>query len=477
MIRLTSEDILKSFLRTRMLGTIEDTVKKLEETVKALLKMIALLAVAGAIATGAAVATTETEVAGKCMTCHKEKSPGLYQQWYMSQHATHKITCLDCHKADRGDADAYMHYDARIATLVTPKDCGRCHEKEAHEVESSYHANAGEILESNDAYLAHALAGSPVAILGCESCHGGKVKIDPNSPNKLSRESWPNSGIGRLNPDGSKGSCNACHTRHAFSIAQARQPEACSKCHLGPDHPQKEVYEESKHGNAYYTNIDAMNLDSDSWVVGVDYSAAPTCATCHMSATPTMKTTHDVGQRLSWTLRPPVSKHKDNWEEKRANMKQVCVNCHGSSFADGHYYQFDAVVELYNAKFATPATEIMNLVRKNKVMDNPAAFSNDIEWTYWEIWHHEGRRARHGAAMMGPDYTWWHGMYEVAKHFYFKLIPEAREYNDPEVNAYIDNLLENDPMHSWIKRETKDLKEEINAGKLQEIYQNLFDRK
>ena len=444
---------------------------------KALLKIFVLTVVAGVIATGAALSTTETEVAGKCMTCHKEKSPGLYQQWYMSQHATHKVTCLDCHQADRGDADAYMHYDARIATLVTPKDCGRCHEKEAHEVENSYHAHAGEILASNDAYLAHALAGSPVAILGCESCHGGKVKIDPNSPNKLSRESWPNSGIGRLNPDGSKGSCNACHTRHAFSIAQARQPEACSKCHLGPDHPQKEVYEESKHGNAYYTNIDDMNLDSDSWVVGVDYSAAPTCATCHMSATPTMKTTHDVGRRLSWTLRPPVSKHKDDWETKRANMKQVCVNCHGSSFADGHYYQFDAVVELYNAKFATPATEIMNLVRKNKVMDNPAAFSNDIEWTYWEIWHHEGRRARHGAAMMGPDYTWWHGMYEVAKHFYFKLIPEAREYNDPEVNAYIDNLLENDPMHSWIKRETKDLKEEINSGKLQEIYQNLFDRK
>ena len=26
--------------------------------------------------------------------------------------------------------------------------------------------------------------------------------------------------------------------------AQARQPETCGKCHLGPDHPQKEIYEE-----------------------------------------------------------------------------------------------------------------------------------------------------------------------------------------------------------------------------------------
>jgi hypothetical protein len=29
--------------------------------------------------------------------------------------------------------------------------------------------------------------------------------------------------------------------------------------------------------------------------------------------------------------------------------------------------------------------------------------------------------------MSGPDYTWWHGMYEVAQHTYFKWIPEMRE--------------------------------------------------
>ena len=26
--------------------------------------------------------------------------------------------------------------------------------------------------------------------------------------------------------------------------------------------------------------------------------------------------------------------------------------------------------------------------------------------------------------MMGPDYTHWHGMYDVAKNFYTELIPE-----------------------------------------------------
>ena len=440
-----------------------------------LLKLMIVILLALPLATaGAAV---DDNVSGKCMTCHKERSPGLYKQWFKSQHAIHKVTCIGCHGAERGEADAFMHEGAYIATLVTPKDCGQCHAREAEQVEASYHAHAGEILESADAYLAHVAGGEPVAILGCESCHGGKVIIDESSPNKLSRKSWPNSGIGRLNPDGSKGSCNACHTRHSFSKAQARQPEACSKCHLGPDHPQKEIYEESKHGNAYYTHLNDMNIDSDRWVVGEDYFEAPTCATCHMSATRTMSVTHDVGDRISWTLRPKVSKHKDNWQAKRANMMNVCAACHSSTFPEGHYYQFDAVVELYNEKFAKPAGEIMKIVTDNKLLENPASFSNKIEWTYWELWHHEGRRVRHGAAMMGPDYTWWHGMYEVAQHFYFKLLPEAREFKNPELDAYLDNLIANDPMHSWLHTATADLKKGIRSGEMKEIYEKLFEKK
>ncbi|MBZ0264693.1 hypothetical protein K8I28_08480 [bacterium] len=423
-----------------------------------------------------AVSSAATQdVAGKCMTCHKEVSNGLYQQWFNSGHSQHNVTCYDCHKAEKGDKDAYMHEGALIATLVTPNDCGQCHAKEARESENSYHATAGEILESADAYLAHVVGGDPAAIAGCESCHGTRVKIDPKSPNKLAQSSWPNSGIGRLNPDGSKGSCNACHVRHSFSKAQARRPETCGKCHLGPDHPQKEIYEESKHGIAYFTNVDNMNLDEDRWVVGEDYYEAPTCATCHMSATKKQSVSHDVGQRISWTLRPKVSVHKENWKEKRDNMKDVCSSCHGPVFVNGHYYQFDGVVNLYNEKFAKPAGEIMQIITKNKTLENQASFSNNLEWTYWELWHHEGRRARHGAAMMGPDYTWWHGVYEVAKHFYFKFIPEVRETGDAEAIAYIDKMLANDPMHNWMNKPTSELKAAIKSGEMQKVFKNMFD--
>ena len=66
------------------------------------------------------------------------------------------------------------------------------------------------------------------------------------------------------------------------------------------------------------------------------------------------------------------------------------------------------------------------------ISKNP--FDDKIEWIWWEIWHHEGRRARHGASMMGPDYTWWHGLYEVAKHTYFEFFPELKKVAGDELS-------------------------------------------
>jgi hypothetical protein len=218
-----------------------------------------------------------------------------------------------------------------------------------------------------------------------------------------------------------------------------------------------------------------MNLDSDRWAAGEDYYTAPTCASCHMSAAPKSKVTHDVGQRISWTLRPPVSKKKDNWKKKRQNMLSVCTSCHGSTFAEGHYYQYDALVKLYNQKFAKPAAELMNIIKAEKLLENPASFGNKIEWIYWELWHHEGRRARHGAAMMGPDYIWWHGIYDVAQHFYFKFLPEAKLFNNPKVDSFINHMLTKDEMHTWLSTNTADLKKEIRSGKMLKKYQRLFE--
>ncbi len=416
-----------------------------------------------------------SEETKQCLECHQEAMPGIVNQWQDSSHWQAGVGCFECHKAKKGEPDAMDHNGFTIATIVSPRDCGACHPIETAEQEASHHAQAGNILNSKDGLLGQTLGGEPAVAVGCRQCHGSIVKVKKDGT--LDPATWPNTGIGRVNPDGSKGTCSACHTRHRFSKAQARKPGICGKCHLGPDHPQKEVYEESKHGILYEAFKDEMNMDSSKWIAGQDYYDAATCSTCHMSATPNQAVTHDVGARLSWNLRAPVSKRTKDSAKKLANMKDVCQSCHGSVFVDGFYKQLDEFVELYNTKFAIPAKEIRALLIKEGVISK-ANFDDKIDWIYWELWHHEGRRARHGAAMSGPDYAWWHGIYEVAKHFYTELLPEAKEAAEkagkPEVYEHIiEKYINSDPRHEWFTKgfDPKRLEE------IKQYYQDRYEQK
>ena len=379
------------------------------------------------------------------------------------------VNCYDCHRAEKGDPDGFEHGGFWIATLVTPADCSRCHKEQFEQQQASHHAKGADILNSLDNYLGTVVGGPAAVATGCRQCHGSNVKVLKDG--RLDPSTWPNTGIGRINPDGSKGSCSACHTRHRFSKEQARRPDACGKCHLGPDHPQMEVYNESKHGILYQAFRDRLNMDRDQWIVGVDYQDSATCSTCHMGATPERPATHDVGERISWTLRPPISKKLVNWEQRRDKMKEVCFQCHGAPTVEGFYSQFDEFVELYNHKFAVPATRIRErLMELGKL--SKADFDDKLDWIYWELWHHEGRRARHGASMMGPDYAWWHGLYEVAKHFYTEFLPEVERIMGGKKAAgpVLEELLFKDPQHHWYKEGMS--KEELQ--RLEEFYQKRY---
>ncbi len=419
----------------------------------------------------------------ECLECHQRLNPGLYQQWGESKHFRGNVGCYECHQADPDDVDAFKHEGSTIAILVTPKDCAKCHSKEVEEFSGSHHSKAGRILGSLDNVLAEVVEGnrgmrtlgfpdgvSAAAVNGCWQCHGSQIKVLPGG--KLDPATYPNSGIGRINPDGTEGSCNACHTRHDFSVAQARHPDTCGKCHLGPDHPQKEIYEESKHGINFFSKEDEMNLDNAKWIVGEDYWAAPTCATCHMSQTKNQPVTHDIGMRISWNNRPVVSIRPEMsdakmglpgkdvpWQIRRQNMRDVCLSCHQNQWVDNFYVQYDALVELYNEKFAKPGAALMALA---KPLKSQVPFANKIDFTWFELWHHEGRRARHAAAMMAPDYTHWHGTYEIARNFYSEFIPELRELAEHgmhsedaqlvaagnALNDKIDEVLNSDD-HKW----------------------------
>ncbi len=489
---------------------------------------------------GTAFATTEQskdvkneevkQINVKCVNCHLKENLSLVKQWEHSPHAAAKdgqVGCYNCHAANPGDKLGYMHEGALIKTIQTPNDCKFCHVREVEEMVNSHHATAGEIMASLDNVLGEIICSmedKADAANGCWQCHGSVVKtLDDKDGKPLLNEfkavmldpmTWPNTGIGRINPDGSKGSCMACHSKHSFRSSVARQPENCGKCHLGPDHPQKEIYEESKHGIAYYSamrgsGMNSMNiLKNGTWVLGKDYYTAPTCSTCHMGAYVKLNgavqpNTHNVGDRISWTLRPKISVKlnrviftdgtvtdvtgeippqvgqtapfktyvlKDgklkkvmeekqvekviSWEERRKEMQGACKSCHGVQQVENFYKQFDALVVTYNEKFAKPTKKLFTMAKKDGLVKG-STFHTDLGWYWWEIWHHEGRRARHGAAMMGPDYTHWHGMYDVAEKFYFKFLPElmhlAKEHNMlDKYQKEVDTILSR-PEHKWRK--------------------------
>jgi hydroxylamine dehydrogenase len=461
------------------------------------------------LASGTAMAQTAATPGTNqaCTGCHQKRSAALVKQWEDSRHGQIGVGCVECHRAAEGEIDAWKHQGAWIAALVTPLDCARCHRSQYEEFTRSHHARAGEILASLDNVLAEKVAGTPDnkadAVNGCWQCHGSIIRFRRGADGEVERtgaeqrpvidpDTWPNSGMGRLNPDGSKGSCHACHSRHSFEAKLARNPENCGKCHMGPDHPQIEIYNESKHGIAFYAN----------------------------------RSTHDVGERISWTLRPVVStkinlvRYEDGtqddypdtrrlpevgetvdavehyvengallsrtlpkkvaevvpWQKRRESMQGVCRNCHGDTYVENFYHQFDSLVMLYNEKFARPAQRIMEELYAEGLLKKSTPFSEDVQWTFWELWHHEGRRARHGASMMGPDYTHWHGMYEVSKHFYEKFLPQivelAERHGEGEKwRSKIDALLAQ-PEHAWIRGLSPE-----EAKALQKSYERRYDEK
>ena len=374
-----------------------------------------------------------------CITCHQQVSPGQVADWADSRHAHAGISCIDCHAVPQDAPHATRHANVEdtpvfVSALVSPDVCGRCHIDAKKQFDASGHFRAYRQIIPKDSLHAltevhegrsHPEFGGAPNETGCMQCHGTRITLDEN--NRPTPETWPNNGMGNIYPDGSTGSCNACHSRHKFSIAEARHPHACASCHLGPDHPNIEIFENSKHGHLYNTEGDEWTMDSapDAWEPG-DYRG-PTCATCHMSGIGELAVTHNISERLYWNLwakRSDVRGSDDvlspllgDGPAGREKMKMVCNNCHTSRHTDGFFAQGDKAVMLYNEAYYEPATAMLNeLKEKGLLKDNP--WTDEFQITYYYLWHHQGRRARQGAMMGAPDYAHWHGFFELQQDLY-----------------------------------------------------------
>jgi len=380
-----------------------------------------------------------TEVGRECIDCHKDETPGIVNDWKDSRHGHVGVSCLDCHQTDKNSPTATQHEslvgtDVYISILVPPSTCAQCHPVEGQQFNNSGHFRAFRQIIPKDSL--HALInkhegqensefGNATDETGCMQCHGTEIELDED--NRPVSSTWPNAGIGNIYPDGSTGNCSTCHTRHKFDIAEARKPAACASCHLGPDHPDIEIFENSKHGHIYNTEGDEWNWDSapDAWEPG-DYRA-PTCATCHMSGIGELKTTHNISERLYWNLwakrsevrnsPDPLSPLTGDGPAGREKMKEVCSSCHSELHTDSFFEQGDRAVQLYNVAYYDPALEMLNdLKEKGLLKENP--WSDEFQILYYHLWHHQGRRARQGAMMGGPDYAHWHGFFELQQDLY-----------------------------------------------------------
>ncbi len=121
------------------------------------------------------------------------------------------------------------------------------------------------ILESQDAYLAHRAGRRAVAILGCRlprrQGEAGPRLAQPAQGELAQLRHRPDQ------PRRLKGSLGYAIRGTPSPRPRPASPRRAASA-TGPDHPQKEIYDESKHGNTYYTHVEAMNLKADRWVVG-----------------------------------------------------------------------------------------------------------------------------------------------------------------------------------------------------------------
>ena len=374
-----------------------------------------------------------TEEAAKCIECHSRKTPGVVEAWKEGKMGHAGIGCYDCHVVAKtspmaSQCSGVKGTNTYISPMVSSKTCERCHPTEVEQFQKSGHARlaGAPVIEKEKfqklmyqhegaAFMGNEL-GSPsnraTRASGCQICHGTKVELGPD--NKPINETWPG-GVGTRYPDGGIGNCTVCHTRHQFSVAEARKPEACASCHLGPDHPNIEIYLESKHGQQYLTHGEEWKWDSapDAWEPG-DYTA-PTCATCHMSGIGELSTTHNVNERLKWDLVHPRSEirsgERGDGEKGDKLMRKVCANCHGPTHTDVQRQTLDNVVELYNKYYDGAVKMKKDLKAKGLLKSDP--WRDGFQELFYFMWHHCGRRARQGAAMNAPDYAHWHGFFQV----------------------------------------------------------------
>lgn len=371
-----------------------------------------------------------------CIDCHNEISPNIVGDWQLSKHSQNEVDCSVCH----GDDHRTMT-DFEKARIPTPEVCATCHEEQVTQFTRGKHAAAWAAMNAMPT-----IHWQPMALIegmkGCGGCH--KIGLKSEADVKTLKEQGSGYGLA---------SCDACHTRHLFSVEEARQPQACQTCHMGFDHPQWEMYSSSKHGVRYLLKQNGVLPET---------AAAPTCQTCHMQ-----DGNHEV--RTAWgflAVRLPLPKDErwkedqvtilkalgvldpdgnptkrldvvkaadlarlteEDWDSEREKMVHTCTQCHSARFAINELAKGDHIIQAADSLLGE-AIRIVATLYKDGKLKKPANYEypypdlltfhdapTPIEQRLFEMHLKHRMRAFQGAFHANPDYSLWYGWSEMVR--------------------------------------------------------------
>jgi hydroxylamine dehydrogenase len=374
--------------------------------------------------------------ANDCIECHTKLQPQIVKDWELSKHSQNDVDCATCHGDAHNNAD-----NANLANIPTPNVCADCHDTQFEQFSKGKHAAAWAAMKAMPT-IHHQPSALIDGMKGCGGCH----KIGLKTEEEIAALQKEDRGFGLA-------SCDACHTRHQFSVKEAQQPQACQTCHMGFDHPQWEMYSSSKHGVRYLLKQNGT-LHEDT--------AAPTCQTCHMQ-----EGNHEV--RTAWgflAVRLPLPEDEqwkadqvtilqalgvldpdgqptalldvvkaadlarltqEDFDKERNKMLKTCSQCHSSNFAKEQLDRGDEMIKEADHLLAQAIREIAGLY-KDGLLAKPESYAYEfpnlltfhdaptvIEQILFEMHLKHRMRAFQGAFHANPDYALWYGWSEMQR--------------------------------------------------------------
>ena len=373
-----------------------------------------------------------------CITCHRDISPGQVADWESSKHSEEDVTCSVCHSENHQGAN-----DAPLAQLPDEHVCAECHGEQFDQFAKGKHNFGWTAM--NALPITHV---EPDELMeggrGCGGCHNMGIKSEEQKKEQRDK------GYRYQN-----NSCDECHTRHNFSLKEARDPKACQQCHMGYDHPQWEMWSSSKHGTRYAVKEKGKLPEG---------AAAPTCQMCHLP-----DGTHE--NRTAWGflgVRLPLPEDKqwaadrvtilkalgvlnpvtgeptarleavkavdlvrlteEAWSTEREKMIKRCTQCHSEQYAREQLAMGDSIMQKTDRLLAE-AIETVAALYKDGIIAKPENYAfaypdflyfmqtggSHIDQVLFQMYMKHRMRAYQAFFHVNPDYAYWYGWAMMVK--------------------------------------------------------------